>query len=106
MKVHNFTQFISSIQTNENSDSDWSMNNWDEAGVDGENPSTPGSGGTSAEKMNYTAGDYGETGEKDALVDEEREDPIKIKEGMENIKALIDDLTERINMLTKNKATT
>jgi hypothetical protein len=105
MKVHNFTRFISSIKTNENSDSDWSDKNWDEAGVDGENPPNSGLEGTSAEPMDYTAGDYGETGEKDALMDDEREDPIKIKEGMENIKALIDDLTERINMLTKNKTT-
>jgi hypothetical protein len=106
MKVHNFTQFVTSIKTNENSDLDWSDKNWDESGVDGENPPNSGLEGTSAEKMNYTAGDYGETGEKDVLVDEEREDPIKIKEGMENIKALIDDLTERINMLTKNKTAT
>jgi len=105
MKVHNFTQFISSIKTNENSDLDWSDKNWDESGVDGENPPNSGFEGTSAEKMDYTAGDYGETGEKDALLDDEREDPIKIKEGMENMKALIDDLTERINMLTKNKTT-
>jgi hypothetical protein len=103
MKVHNFTQFISSIKTNENSDLDWSDKNWDESGVDGENPPNSGFEGTSAEKMDYTAGDYGETGEKDALLDDEREDPIKIKEGMENMKALIDDLTERINMLQKNK---
>ena len=103
MKVHNFTQFVTSIKTNENSDLDWSDKNWDEAGVDGENPPNSGLEGTSAEKMNYTAGDYGETGEKDVLVDEEREDPIKIKEGMENIKALIDDLTKRITMLQKNK---
>ena len=103
MKVHNFTQFITSIQTNENSDLDWSDKNWDESGVDGVNPPNSGLEGTSAEPMDYTAGDYGETGEEDTYVDGEEQDPIKIKAGMENIKALIDDLTERINMLQKNK---
>jgi hypothetical protein len=104
MKVHNFTQFITSRKTNENSDLDWSDKNWSDRDIEGVNPPNSGFEGTSAEKMDYTAGDYGETGEKDALFDEE-EDPIKIKEGMENMKALIDDLTERINMLTKNKTT-
>ena len=103
MKVHNFTQFVTSIKTNENSDLDWSDKNWDESGVDGENPPNSGLEGTSAEQMDYTAGDYGETADEDAVLDDEEQDPVKIKEGMENIKALIDDLTERINMLEKSK---
>jgi hypothetical protein len=103
MKVNNFAQFVKSIQTNENSDLDWSDKNWDESGVDGVNPPNSGFEGTSAEKMDYTAGDYGETGEDDTYTDGKEHDPVKIKEGMENIKAMIDDLTERINMLQKNK---
>ena len=90
MKVHNFTQFVTSIQTNEDVES-------------GENQLDNGFEGTSAELMNYAAGDYGETGEEDTYVDGEEQDPIKIKAGMENMKALIDDLTKRINMLQKNK---
>lgn len=106
MAIINFAQFVTSIKTNENSDLDWSDKNWDESGVDGENPPNSGLEGTSAEKMDYTAGDYGETGEDDTYVDGEEKDPLKIKADMENIKALIDDLTERINMLTKNKTAT
>lgn len=106
MKVHNFTQFVTSIKTNENSDLDWSDKNWDESGVDGDNPPNSGLEGTSAEKMDYNAGDYGETGEEDTYVGGEEKDPLKIKADMENIKALIDDLTERVNMLTKAKTTT
>lgn len=104
MKIKDFSTFVKTA--NENSDSDWSDKNWDEAGVDGENPSNPGSGGTSEEPLSYTAGDYGEIGEEDTYIDDEEQDPLKFKAEMENIKALIDDLTERINMLTKNKTVT
>lgn len=90
MKLHNFNQFVISIQTNEDVES-------------GESPIDSGFEGTSAEPMNYHAGDYGETGEEDTYIDDEEQDPIKIKAGMENMKALINDLTERINTLQKNK---
>ena len=102
MKIKDFSTFVNNIQINENSDLDWSDKNWDESGVEGENPPNSGLEGTSAEQMDYTAGDYGETGEEDVLLDEEH-DPVKIKAGIENIKATIDDLTERVNKLEKNK---
>ena len=51
IKIVNFNQFMASAKTNENSDLDWSDKNWDEAGVDGENPPNSGLEGTSAEPM-------------------------------------------------------
>jgi hypothetical protein len=102
MKIKDFSTFVAH-RTNENSDLDWSDKNWGEAGRDAENPPNSGLEGTSAEPMGYNAGDYGKTGEEDTYIDNNKQDPIKIKEGMENIKAMIDDLTERINMLSKNK---
>ena len=102
MKVKYFLTFTKYIKTNENSDLDWSDKNWDESGVDGENPPNSGFEGTSAEKMDYYAGDYGETSETDALLDEEEElDTAEF--GLENIKAMIDDLTDRVNKLASSK---
>lgn len=103
IKIVNFNQFMASAKTNENSDLDWSDKNWDEAGVDGENPPNSGLEGTSAEPMNYTAGDYGETSEKDALLDDEENSLTDDIGDLENIKAMIDDLTDRVNKLASSK---
>lgn len=97
MKLKSFSIFI-----NENSDLDWSDKNWGEAGMEGENPPNSGLEGTSAEPMDYTAGDYGETSEEDVILDDE----IKSNgDGLdlENIKALITDLSERISKIEKSK---
>lgn len=103
IKIVNFNQFMASAKTNENSDLDWSDKNWDEAGVDGENPPNSGLEGTSAEPMSYTAGDYGETSEKDAPLDDEENSLTDDIGGLENIKAMIDDLTDRVNKLASSK---
>ena len=92
MKIINFTQFIQSIQTNENSDLDWSDKNWDERGQDGENPPNNGFEGTSAFQADYHAGDYGETGEEEIYLESEEE----VKPDFSEVKATIDDLTQRI----------
>jgi hypothetical protein len=97
MKLKSFSIFI-----NENSDLDWSDKNWGEAGMEGENPPNSGLEGTSAEPMDYTAGDYGETSEEDVILDDEIEsngDGLDL----ENIKALITDLSERISKIEKYK---
>lgn len=97
MKLKSFSIFI-----NENSDLDWSDKNWGEAGMEGENPPNSGLEGTSAEPMDYTAGDYGETSEEDVILDDEIEsngDGLDL----ENIKALITDLSERISKIEKSK---
>jgi hypothetical protein len=103
MAIKSFAAFI---KTNENSDLDWSDKNFDEAGVDGANPPNSGFEGTSAEQMDYTAGDYGETADEDSPQGED--DPIR-KEidtaPMKMVKSLIDDLTERIESLEKIKDT-
>jgi hypothetical protein len=101
MKIKDFSTFVSH-KINENSDLDWSDKNWGEAGIDGENPPNSGLEGTSAEPMDYTAGDYGETSEEDVILDDE----IKSTgDGLdlENIKALITDLSERISKIEKSK---
>lgn len=101
MKIKDFSTFVSH-KINENSDLDWSDKNWGEAGIDGENPPNSGLEGTSAEPMDYTAGDYGETSEEDVILDDE----IKSTGdglNLENIKALITDLSERISKIEKSK---
>lgn len=100
MAIKDFSTFINH-KISENSDLDWSDKNWDEAGQDGENPPNSGLEGSSAEQMDYIAGDYGETGDEDILLDD-RESSNNI-EGIENIKAMIDDLTTRIIKIEKNK---
>lgn len=108
MKVKNFSTFINSRKTNENSDLDWSDKNWDESGVDGTNPPNSGLEGTSAEPMDYTAGDYGETSDKDDESASNNED-TKSKSittsnlTIDNIKAMIDDITERVNKISPIK---
>ena len=97
MKLKSFSIFI-----NENSDLDWSDKNWGEAGMDGENPPNSGLEGTSAEPMDYTAGDYGETSEEDVILDDEIESNVDGLD-LENIKALITDLSERISKIEKSK---
>ena len=101
MKMHNFTQFIQAIQINENSDLGWSDKNWTERDTEGVNPPNSGLEGSSAEPMDYNAGDYGETGDEDILLDEP--ETKTTTEDLENIKALIDDLTTRIVNIEKNK---
>ena len=108
MKVKNFSTFINSRKTNENSDLDWSDKNWDESGVDGTNPPNSGLEGTSAEPMDQTAGDYGETSDKDDESASNNED-TKSKSittsnlTIDNIKAMIDDITERVNKISPIK---
>jgi len=97
VKLKSFSIFI-----NENSDLDWSDKNWGEAGMDGENPPNSGLEGTSAEPMDYTAGDYGETSEEDVILDDEIESNVDGLD-LENIKALITDLSERISKIEKSK---
>ena len=104
--IINFDQFVTSIKTNENSDLDWSDKNWGEAGQDAENPPNSGFEGTSAEPMDYHAGDYGELADENELSmedDIERVDSTKEKEEMEGIKAMIDDLIQRIIKIEKTK---
>jgi hypothetical protein len=105
--IINFDQFVTSIKTNENSDLDWSDKNWDEAGMDAENPPNSGLEGTSAETMDYTAGDYGETSDEVEIEEDETEvdRTAKSKEETDMIKALIDDLTDRVSNLEKIKQT-
>lgn len=108
MKVKNFSTFINSRKINEQSYSDGSQTNYDEAGVDGVNPPNNGLEGTSAEQMDYTAGDYGETSDKDDESASNNED-TKSKSittsnlTIDNIKAMIDDITERVNKISPIK---
>lgn len=105
--MKSFLDFISSRRVTENSDLDWSDKNWDEAGVDAENPPNSGLEGTSAEQMDYTAGDYGETSDEVEIEEDETavERTAKSKEETDMIKALIDDLTDRVSNLEKIKQT-
>lgn len=104
--MRSFSDFLNLKKFNENSDLDWSDKSWGEAGQDAENPPNSGFEGTSAEPMDYSAGDYGETAEENELSIEdevERKDPQKEKEEIEGIKSMIDDLTQRIINLEKTK---
>ena len=106
--MKSFLDFIGSKRINENSDLDWSDKNWGEAGMDGENPPNSGLEGTSAEPMDYTAGDYGETAESDSngdVPDDEITDEnlADVTDKIDSMKALINDLTTRVVKLEKNK---
>lgn len=104
MKVRNFSQFIRSIQINENSDLDWSDKNWDERGNDGENPPNNGLEGTGAFQADYYAGDYGETSDEEILIDDSADSESSSSNlEISDIKAMIDDLTRRINMIETKK---
>ena len=103
MKLQKFSTFAKSYSIRENSDLDWSDKNWDEAGVDGENPPNNGLEGTSAYKDDYYAGDYGETSDEDQ---DQTEDDLEKKKNsvtISDIKAQITDLTARINKISKSK---
>ena len=104
--MRSFSDFLNLKKFNENSDLDWSDKNWSEAGQDAENPPNSGFEGTSAEPMDYHAGDYGELADENELSmedDIERVDSTKEKEEMEGIKAMIDDLIQRIIKIEKTK---
>jgi hypothetical protein len=104
MKIKRFSEFI---KLSENSDLDWSDKNWGEAGVDGENPPNSGLEGTSAEPMEYNAGDYGETAEEDEILDDSDERDIysvqRSMDQLKGIKALLDDLTQKVKKIEKSK---
>jgi hypothetical protein len=57
--------------------------------------------------MDYTAGDYGETSDEVEIEEDETEvdRTAKSKEETDMIKALIDDLTDRVSNLEKIKQT-
>ncbi len=101
MRLKNFSSFIKPLKVSENSDLDWSDKNWDERGIEGENPPINGLEGSSAFQADYYAGDYGETGEEsDEESDEVSQSDRKINAiEIERLKAMIDDLTERVKRI-------
>lgn len=100
MQLKNFLSFIESIKISENSDLDWSDKNWDERGIDGENPPINGLEGSSAFQADYYAGDYGETGETDKTSNTiiRKVNKINILE-IKRLIASLDDLTERLKKI-------
>jgi hypothetical protein len=98
MKIKKFNDFL---KTNENSDLDWSDKNWTDRDTEGVNPPNSGLEGSSAEPMDYSAGDYGEIADEPEVDLAEVE--MREKENFEAIKAEIDDLTQRVLNLEKKK---
>jgi hypothetical protein len=105
VKIKNFSSFLKS-RVNENSDMDFSMQTWGEVGQDSHPPNS-GFEGTSGEPMDYTAGYTGEEEEEDPIIiDDERvkeRTKEKRKREIEELKAKIEDLTERIKSLEPEK---
>lgn len=99
MKIKNFIEYL---KVSENSDLDWSDKNWGELGQDGVNPPNSGFEGTSAEKMDFLAGDYGDLSDEAALIEEEPSDKIEnLEDSIESIKSMIDDLDDRIHSIER-----
>jgi hypothetical protein len=99
VKLKRFSEFLNVF---ENSDLDWSDKNWGELGQDGVNPPNSGFEGTSAEKMDFSAGDYGDLSDDALLFDDEPSDKIEnLEDSIKSLKSMVDDLEERIYSLEK-----
>ena len=99
MKLNNFNDFVKRNNLHENSDLDWSDKNWDEAGQDAENPPNNGLEGSSAEQMDYFAGDA-DTFSDETLIDDEQENLTSDEsELIQTIKGLLDSLEEKVSSL-------
>lgn len=102
MKIKDFSSFLKS-RIHENSDMDFSMQTWGESGQDSHPPNS-GFEGTSGEPMDYTAGYTGEEDENDPVImDDDTELKKRAKEKkkteIEELKARITDLEERIGLI-------
>jgi hypothetical protein len=104
LKIHNFTGFLKNHKLYENSDMDFSMQTWGEAGQESQPPNS-GFEGTSGEPMDYTAGYAGEEPEDpeiqigDDKKESKKESKESKKKGIKEIQALIKDLEGRISAL-------
>ena len=99
MKIKRFSEFLAVL---ENSDLDWSDKNWGELGQDGVNPPNSGLEGTSAEKMDFSAGDYGDLSDEEILIDDEVEEEIEdLEDSIKSLKSMIDDLEDRVSLIER-----
>lgn len=99
MKIKRFSEFLAVL---ENSDLDWSDKNWGELGQDGVNPPNSGLEGTSAEKMDFSAGDYGDLSDEEILIDDEAEEEIEdLEDSIKSLKSMLDDLEDRVSSIER-----
>jgi hypothetical protein len=99
VKIKRFSEFLAVL---ENSDLDWSDKSWGEVDQDGVNPPNSGFEGTSAEKMDFSAGDYGDLSDEEILIDDDAEEKIEnLEDSIKSLKSMVDDLEERIYSLEK-----
>lgn len=99
MKIKRFSEFLAVL---ENSDLDWSDKSWGEVGQDGVNPPNSGFEGTSAEKMDFSAGDYGDLSDEEILIDDDAEEKIEnLEDSIRSLKSMIDDLEDRVSLIER-----
>lgn len=97
MKIKKFYDFV----INENSDLDWSDKNWGEVDQDGRNPPNSGLEGTSAEPMDHSGGDYGETADSEDQIITSAESARVAASEIDLIAKLAKDLSNRIREIEK-----
>ena len=104
MKVNNFSAFMRTRKVEENSDSDFSMQTWGEAGRDNQPPNS-GFEGTSAEPMDFFGGNADGFDDEILIDDEERSaTKKKRKSDATSIREMINGLAKRIEKLENKKS--